>query len=328
MVDGATTTLGIRDPRSVGISRYVARLAGALEALGEPYLPADAPRRGARLHYHLGNSSRRVVWQSRLAQRPYLVTVHDVIPRTRALMAVYRTAVYPLCVRRAAKVVVHSEYAAELLAACARVDREAIEVVAFPASVPARGVGREAARRKLGLSTSGPPLFVLPGVVTEAKLVTPLLEAAQSLIAGGRVRLLLAGSVADGAIAETARRIGASVIESPADAAYDLAIVAGDCVLNLRAASVGESNGPLLDAIGAHRAVLATDNGSIREIAGGAAAFVSGPSAAAIAEGMRSLLDPGARIALAQAAARRAAELTREASAHRHAELIASVYGR
>lgn len=326
MADGATTTLGIRDPRSIGISRYVARLAGAMAALGESYLPADAPSRDARLHFHLGNSSRRVVRQSRLSRRPYVVTVHDVVPRTRPLMALYRTAVYPLCVRRAARVVVHSEFAAELLAGAARVDREAIEIIAFPASEPARGVGREEARRKLGLSPSGPPLFVLPGVVKEAKLVTPVLEAAEPLIAGGRARLLLAGPLADTGIAESARRIGAVHIDSPADAEYDLAIVAADCVLNLRAGSVGESNGPLLDAIGAHRAVLATDNGSIREIAGGAAAFVRGPSADAIAEGMRGLLDAGARIALAQAAARRATELTWGASARRHVALLASVY--
>ena len=242
-------------------------------------------------------------------------------------MALYRTAVYPLCVRRAAKVIVHSEFAAGLLVSLAAVDREAIEVIAFPASRPGLDVGREAARRKLGLRTSGPPLFVLPGVVKEAKLVTPVLEAAASLIAGGRASLVLVGPIADARIAEAARRIGASLIDSPDDTEYDLAIIAADCVLNLRAGSVGETNGPLLDAIGAHRAVLATDNGSIREVAGGAAAFVSAPTAEAIAEGMRGLLDPGARIALAQAAARRAAELTWESSARRHAALFASVYG-
>ncbi len=327
MADRARQTIGIHDPRSVGISRYVARLADAMNALGEPYVPARAPRRGARAHFHLGNSSRRVVWQSRLAERPYVVTVHDVIPRTRALMAVYRAAVYPLCVRRAARVVVHSEFAAQLLADTARADRDAIEVIAFPATARPAGVGREAARRTLGLQPAGPPLFVLAGVVKEAKLVTPVLEAAESLIAGGRARLLLAGPIADARIAETARRIGASLVDSPGDEEYDLAIVAADCVLNLRAGSVGESNGPLLDAIGAHRAVLATDNGSIREVAGGAAAFVRDTTADAIADGMRGLLDPAARIALAQAAARRAAELTWDASARRHAALFASVYG-
>lgn len=321
------TTIGIRDPRSIGIGRYVARLADAMHALGEPYVPADAPRRGARLHFHLGNSSRRVVWQSRLAQRPYVVTVHDVIPRTPALMALYRTAVYPLCVRRAAGVVVHSEYAARLLVSEAGVERESIEVIAFPASAPPPGIGRDAARRQLGLRPSGPPLFVLPGVVKEAKLVTPVLEAAASLTAAGDARLLLVGPVADARVAESARRIGASLIDSPGDAEYDLAILAADCVLNLRAGSVGETNGPLLDAIGAHRAVLATDNGSIREVAGGAAAFVRAATAEAIADGMRGLLGPGARAALAQAAARRAAELTWDASARSHVALLARVFG-
>jgi glycosyltransferase involved in cell wall biosynthesis len=325
MADRAST-IGIRDPRSIGISRYVARLADAMHALGEPYLPADGPQRGARLHFHLGNSSRRVVWQSRLARPPYVVTVHDVIPRTRALMALYRTAVYPLCVRRAARVIVHSEFAAQLLVDAAHVDPATIEVIAFPASDLPRSVGRVGARRELGLRPDGPPLFVLPGVVKAAKLVTPVLDAAQPLIAGGRAQLLLVGPVADARIAEVARRIGASLIDGPADREYDLAIVAADCVLNLRAGSVGESNGPLLDAIGAHRAVLATDNGSIREVAGGAAAFVRDTTAEAIADGMRALLDPGSRTALSRAAARRAAELTWDASARRHAALLASVY--
>ncbi len=319
-------TIGIRDPRSLGIGRYVDRLAAAMQARGEDYLAADAPRRGARLHFHLGNSSRKVVRQSALAGRPYVVTVHDVIPRTAALVPLYRAAVYPLCVRRAARVIVHSEFAAELLIASARVSPEAVEVIAFPAPEPPRDVSREAARRELGLQPQGPPLFVLPGVVKRAKLVAPVLEAAAPLLKAGEARLLLVGPVADRGVADGAQAIGASLIERPGDAEYDLAILASDCILNLRAGSVGESNGPLLDAIGAHRAVLATDNGSIREVAGGAAAFVQATTAAAIADGMRDLLAPATRATLERAAAQRAEQLTWSASAERHAALLDAVY--
>jgi glycosyltransferase involved in cell wall biosynthesis len=326
MADDATLTIGIRDPRSLGIGRYVGRLAAAMQEQGESYLAADAPRRGARLHFHLGNSSRKVVWQALRTERPYVLTVHDVIPRSAALMPLYGAAVYPLCVRRAARVIVHSEVAAQLLVRAGHVDRGAVEVIAFPATSMPLDVPRATARRRLGLQPQGPPLFVLPGVVKRAKLVAPVLEAAAPLLRDGLARLLLVGPVADRRVADAARAIGASLIESPGDAEFDLAIVAADCVLNLREGSVGESNGPLLDAIGAHRAVLATDNGSIREVAGTGAAFVRAKTVAAIADGLLELLDPGTRAKLEHAAAQRAAQLTWSASAQHHTAVFASVY--
>ena len=87
MAGAAAVTIGIRDPRSLGIRRYVDRLAAAMQAQGDVYVAADGSQRGAaRAHLHLGNSSRRVVLQSLRVRRPYVVTVHDVIPRTAALM--------------------------------------------------------------------------------------------------------------------------------------------------------------------------------------------------------------------------------------------------
>ena len=66
------------------------------------------------------------------------------------------------------------------------------------------------------------------------------------------------------------------MLPDPSDADYERAIVASDCVLCLRAGSVGETNGPLLDALGAGRAVLATATGSIPEVAGDAALYCDG----------------------------------------------------
>jgi glycosyltransferase involved in cell wall biosynthesis len=323
---GPTTTLGIRDPRSLGISRYVARLAMAMGERGERYVPADAPRAGTRLHFHLGNSSRRVVGQSMRAERPFVVTVHDVLPRTRALTPVYRGAVYPFCVRRAAGVVVHSQFARDLLASSAGLRRERITVIAFPATDPLGPLDREHARRELGLADGGPPLFVLPGVAKGAKLVDEVLAAAEPLVGERRLQLMLVGPAVDPTTTTAARTAGATLLVSPDDASYDRAIVAADCVINLRSDSVGESNGPLMDAIGAHRAVLATDVGSIREIAGAAATFVSAPTSAAIAAGMRGMLDPAVRAARERAAGERAAQLTWSASAACHAELFAEIY--
>ena len=66
------------------------------------------------------------------------------------------------------------------------------------------------------------------------------------------------------------------MLPDPSDADYERAIVASDCVLCLRAGSVGETNGPLLDALGAGRAVLATATGSIPEVAGDAVLYATG----------------------------------------------------
>jgi glycosyltransferase involved in cell wall biosynthesis len=312
-----TAATGVRDGRSLGIARYVSRLAEALGELGVAYAPADAPVRDTLSHFHLGNSSRRAARQAAFERRPSLLTVHDVVPRTRALSALYRLAVYPLAVGRAARVVVHSRFAADLLVREAGVDRRSVEVVPLPATAFA-SVDREASRRALGLEGDA-PLFVLPGVIKGAKLVAEAVEAAAPLLAAGRLRLLLAGRVADRRAAEAARAAGAAVLASPDDAAYAHAIAAADCVLVLRSRSVGETNGPLLDAIGAGRAALASEVGSIPEVAAGCARLVPRDGLRA---GLEELVCRSARAELACRAEARARELTWAASAARHAELL------
>jgi glycosyltransferase involved in cell wall biosynthesis len=81
----------------------------------------------------------------------------------------------------------------------------------------------------------------------------------------------------------------------------------------------------LLDALGARRAILATDTGSIREIAGDAGLYCDGTENG-IADRLRYLSDPDARFELEREAARRAAPLTWEASAADHAALFREVF--
>jgi glycosyltransferase involved in cell wall biosynthesis len=312
-----TAATGVRDGRSLGITRYVARLADALRELGVVYAPAEAPVRDALSHFHLGNSSRRAARQAAFERRPSLLTIHDVVPRTRALAALYRAAVYPLAVRRAARVVVHSGFAADLLVHEARVNPRAVEVVPHPATAFA-AVDREEARRALSLAGDA-PLFVLPGVIKRAKLVAEAVEAAAPLLAAGKLRLLLAGPVADRGAAKAAVAAGAVVLDAPEDETYAHALAAADCVLVLRSRSVGETNGPLLDAIGAGRAVLACEVGSIPEVAAGCARLVARDCLRA---GLEELLCRSTRAELACRAAARARELTWAASAARHAELL------
>jgi glycosyltransferase involved in cell wall biosynthesis len=310
---------GVRSASSIGVSRYCDRLANALAELGVDYALEERPVRGRSAHFHVANSSRHAILHARRASR-YLVTLHDVLPRTRLLEPAQRALVYPV-VSRARATIVHSRFAADLLRSLG-VRTERLEVIPHPASVHGFR-DAQAARAELGLD-DGRLVALLPGVLKRAKLVEPAVRAYPAVREDWQ--LVLAGRVHDHVAADEARRVGAVVLESPDDARYEQAMVAADVVLCLRERSVGESNGPLLDAIGAGRPVLANCSGSIPEIAGDAALYV-GPTAAEIAEGLRALADTTERVQHARAAEARAAELTWAASARAHRDVFAEVLG-
>lgn len=313
----------VSDPASLGVRRYVERLAAALEDQGVAYVPVTRPLPSAVPHFHLANSTRAVLPHAAWCRRPALVTVHDVVPRAAALRPLHRAAVVPLCVARAACVVVHSGHAADLLAAGSRIGRDRIVVIPHPAT-QAPDLAPGAARSALGLAPSGAPLFVLPGVLKGAKLVRETITAAAPLLAAGHLRLLLAGPVADASLMAAATAAGAHVLPDPGDADYAAAIAAADVVLCLRATSVGESNGPLLDAIGAGRPSIVTAVGSAPEVAGGAARVVTA-DAGGISAGLTTLLDDDVRARLAAAARARAATLTWADAARRYAGLLEDI---
>jgi glycosyltransferase involved in cell wall biosynthesis len=310
----------IRAAGSVGIAGYCDRLAAALDPLGVAYEPASAPRPGARSHYHLGNSSRRTLVQMLARREPVVVTVHDVVPRDRRLVAAHRAIVAPLLRRRATALVVHSEAAAGMLIALTGLGRERVRVIPIAAPRLA-GASRGRARAALGWPEDE-PVALLPGVLKSAKLVG---EAASAATAAGW-RLALAGRVRDADLVRRARAGGALVCADPDRPTYECAIAAADAVLVLRASSVGETNMPLLEALGAGRAVLATATGSIPEVAGGAALLCL-PTTDGIRSGLHALADPVARSDWEARSAARAAELAPAAAARAHAELFGEVFG-
>jgi glycosyltransferase involved in cell wall biosynthesis len=311
---------GVRAAGSLGVARYCDRLAAALAREGIEYEPRAAPLAGAECHWHLANSSRQPLWQAPLRSGPFVVTVHDVVPRTRALRPLYRGGVYPLVARRARRLVAHSRAAADLLVREAGIDADSIAVVPHPAPRPA-STDRTLARRRLGWREDE-LVAVLPGAIKPVKLVAEAVAAAQAL----PWRLVLAGPVKDPGLAAAARRAGTTVLAAPADEDYEAAIVAADVVLVLRSGSVGETNGPLLDALGAGRAVLATPIGSIEEVAGGAARLCE-PTVRGIRGGLEALADAGERAERERLSAERAAALTWDASARAHAELFSEAFG-
>jgi glycosyltransferase involved in cell wall biosynthesis len=310
---------GIRNPRSLGVSRYAALLAEALADEGIDYRLARRAPRLERAHFHFANSSRELLLDHQRRVAPFVVTVHDVVPRTRALRPAYRVRVYPQLVRGASAVIVHSTFAADLLLQEAGSRPARLEVVPHPARAP-RSADRLAARAALGWPDDS-LIAVVPGVIKSAKLVRETLSAASG---DSRWQVALAGRLVDRSLLRRARSDGALVLADPDHADYERAIVASDCVLCVRSGSVGETNGPLLDALGSGRAVLATATGSIPETARNAALYCEGTELG-IRTGLEQLAGADVRGELERSAAKRAGELTWEASATRHAELFRDV---
>ncbi len=310
---------GVCSPGSLGVARYCGRLAAALRAAGVDYsvCARPDPRRG--LHLHLANSSRRPVLHALHAGR-YVLTLHDVEPRARALGPLYRTVVYPYAVDRAWATVVHSRFAADLLLRRGGRPRR-LDVIPHPATSFGT-VDRGDARARLGLPDDR-LLAVLPGVIKSTKLVREAVAAVASV--SREWALLLAGPPRDREAVAAARRVGVHVLERPDDETYEAAVVAADAVLCLRSDSVGETNGPLLDALGAGRPVLASATGSIPEVAEDAAHYVR-PTAASIAAGLRVLADEAERRRLSRLARARAEKLSWRSSAAAHAELFAEAF--
>jgi glycosyltransferase involved in cell wall biosynthesis len=311
---------GVRSARSVGVVRYVDHLTELLAAAGVDYVPSEAPVAGLGAHLHFANSSRRVLWDA-VTTQPAIVTVHDVLPRTSALTIFYRRLAYPL-LRSAAATIVHSAFAADLLRSLGARPRR-LEVIPHPVS-SFSSLDRGAARRALGWE-AGCPVFVLPGVLKAAKLAAPALEAAAPLLASGAIRLALVGTAVDHELVSRARSLGALIVESPSREVYERAIVAADCVLVLRDGSVGETNGPLMDALGAGRPVLATATGSIPELAKRAALYCL-PTMTDIRSGLVTLCDPDERARYAETARRRAQLFDGSSVAAAHLDLFREVF--
>ena len=165
---------------------------------------------------------------------------------------------------------------------------------------------------------------MLPGVAKRAKLVREVLTAAAPFIERKRLRLALVGPM-PARVARAARAAGALVMVAPDDRTYGEAIVAADVILVLRTRSVGETNGPLLDALGAGCAILATATGSIPEVAAAAAHYCL-PTVAGIRAGLEALCNVDERAGRAAAAMSRAAALSPARAAAAHAKVFDDVF--
>ena len=183
---GRTGTLaisGVVNHRSIGVGRYARLLAAALadEDIAYRLVERRDPVRPA--HVHLANSSRSLLRQSRRPRAAFVVTVHDVVPRTRALAPAYRALAYPQVTRLAAAAVVHTAWAADMLVHAAGRPRR-LEVIPHPVPAAARDGGP---RSRPDVRSAWPDdrlIAVIPGVIKDVKLV------AEALTAGAEVARL------------------------------------------------------------------------------------------------------------------------------------------
>jgi hypothetical protein len=318
-VTRSLSVTGVRNASSLGVARYSGLLRDALISLGVDYRLAVRGN-GACNHYHLANSSRSLLLRKTTPGARLVVTVHDVVPRTPLLSRIYRARVYPQLIEPCCAVVVHSAFAADMVVREAGIRPGRLEVIAHPARRP-EGTDRAAAREALRWPAEQ-LIAVLPGVIKSTKLVREAVAAASRLPGW---RLALVGKLRDRSTVRAAEADGVLVVDTPNDREYDDAIVASDCVLCLRSGSVGETNGPLLDAIGAGRAVLATQTGSIPEVGADAVLYCDG-TVDGIRMSLAQLSDQSTRSNFERAAEKRAQTLTWDGSATLHADLFREVF--
>ena len=233
-----------------GALRTVARRGTRGEGVDYRLVERRDPTRAA--HVHLANSSRSLLLQSRRPAAPFVVTsTTSCHGRGRCFPSIALLA-YPQVTLLAAAVVVHSALAADMLRRDAGQPRR-LEVLPHPAPRPPdlragrRPTGARLARRL--------PHRRRPGRDQRGQARHRGARRRRAACRTGGSRSPVALRIGSSRAAQNGTAQSSSPI--PDDLDYGRAIVAADCVLCLRSGSVGETNGPLLDALGAGRAVIA-----------------------------------------------------------------------
>jgi len=257
-VTGAVPTgaVHIVAPRGAGGIRQSADdLAETLAAIGVDAVVGERPPAGPA-HLHYGNASRPLL-RFLARRRGDLVTIHDVVPRTRMLRAVLPRVSGPVLARH--HLVVHSRHAAGLLAATVPGARPEtvpllLRVVPDPGPSPLGPPG--------GLVTA-----VVAGRLKAAKGVAALVAAAD---ARPGLRLVLVGGAADRATTELLTRLPANVshLDRPDHDTFLAALAGADVVISWRPDSVGETSGPVVEAHQLGTPVAGLASGSLPEYCG------------------------------------------------------------
>lgn len=247
---------------SLGIARYSQRLAEGYRNAGFDAVVTDQPRWRTSAHFHLGNSTRSLLPRIRMARRPSLVTVHDVVPRSAWLRSGWPALAQRILAGH--HLVAHSEYAANMLREIGLVGPT--EVIPLASDVK-RLPDEERDRQRCVLAPGGGPIVVLAGVLKEAKGSLEVLAAAQGI---RDLTFVLAGSAADAATSRLLAESGTNVVHLPGldDAQFEATIAAADALLVFRRDWVGEASAPVGLAHGFGTPVIGFDLGGLAEYCG------------------------------------------------------------
>ena len=264
MIDLATAR------RSLGIHKHCEEMVDALAAVGVDARLTEHPTRSRPTHFHLGNSTRRLLPRVLAARRPSLLTLHDVVPRHRALRRAWPALAR--VVLRGHRYVVHSSHARLLLSEIGI--RGPVEVVRL-AVTDRRLPEDEVAATRTDLAPDGRPILVSAGVLKTAKGVLEVLAAAPRF---PDLVFAFAGEPGDAAT-EAALRVAPSNVvhrHDLDDEAFDRILAAADVLLAYRQDWVGEASAPVVRAHALGTPVSGYAGGGLPEYCGAEDHLVDG----------------------------------------------------
>jgi glycosyltransferase involved in cell wall biosynthesis len=233
MTRSTRRVFNVYNPESLGIGRYAKGLAGAMATLGwEPAGSADVDL----WHVHYGNSSRQIPLLLRPVGAPIVLTLHDVLPRSRALRRVVGARLARGWQRKAQVTVVHNAYAQELLGGGAHV----VPMYAFSdLQVPFPHTGL-----RVGMF----------GRFAVHKNLAWVREALRGLPFATPIHLTLCGQ---GAAAQGDMGwADVAIADNPSNERFDRELATMDVVVAVRLDSVGESSALIPQALASGVAVL------------------------------------------------------------------------
>lgn len=257
-----TTISMISQPSSAGIWRAAAEVAAALTEAGAAVDLVDQAERSGSNHFHLGNSTRKLLPSMAICAGS-VVTVHDAVPRNPWLRRLIARPQSLLLERL--HVVTHSSFAADLL----RNAGWQGEATIVPSLLPVTTIDPAlvASLRSAWGVERYQHTIVSAGEIRAAKGIDEIVGAAAHQ---PEILVVLLGRITEPAMERVIANAPPNVrhVEAPTDEAFCHAIAAADALLSLRRQSVGETSGPVIQAHRLNRPVLGLATGTLPEACG------------------------------------------------------------
>lgn len=223
---------------SVGLWWYGRQLVAALNDRGHRAQIAARPGYAGTLnHFQLGNSSRNLLRYIALSRND-VITLHDVVARNRSLRPWLAALQTPLLKRH--RVVVHSEFAAEMLRGLKFTGR----VFVVPLGVTVRRYTEsEISETRHMISRTPGPILATAGILKVGKSLGAVFSAAER---HPEANFAFIGRAADEKTAKWLESAPDNVVHigNADDETFSRCIAASDLLLNFRTESVGEASGP------------------------------------------------------------------------------------